>query len=353
MSGHIAATSRSTLERAMPELMIQTENLTKRFPCSTASVEHECLPLEDGRPGDQALTWFTAVDHLNLEVQAGKILTLLGPNGAGKTTTVRMLASILKPSEGWARVAGFDTVREARQVRHAVGLLTELPGLYPRMRADEYLAFFGQLQGMSDKRIRARIGSLMERFGLLPARRQRIAEFSKGMRQKLALIRAMIHDPPLLLLDEPTSAMDPQSAKLVRDAILDLGREQRTILVCTHNLSEAEALADQIAIIRRGRIVALDTPASLKARLLGAPLLEVRLAHSLDGYVEELTDLIRIESRGADWFRYRTSSPEATNPALLNRLATRNARVLTLSEVPRSLEEVYLSIVEGEEDDGH
>lgn len=336
----------------MPELMIQTENLTKRFPCSTADVERECLPLEDSGPGGEALTWFTAVDRLNLEVPAGQILALLGPNGAGKTTTVRMLASILKPSEGSARVAGFDTVRNARQVRHAVGLLTELPGLYLRMRADEYLAFFGQLQGLHDQRIRERIEILTERFGLASVRRQRIAEFSKGMRQKLALIRAMIHDPSLLLLDEPTSAMDPQSAKLVRDAILDLGRDQRTILVCTHNLPEAELLADQIAIIRRGRIVALDTPARLKAQLLGAPLLEVRLAHSLDGYLEELTDLIKVESWGENWFRYRTLSPETTNPALLNRLAGQDARVLTLSEVPRSLEDVYLSIVESEDHDG-
>jgi ABC-2 type transport system ATP-binding protein len=336
----------------MPEWMIQTENLTKRFPCSTASVERECLPLEDSGPGDEALTWFTAVDRLSLEVPAGKILALLGPNGAGKTTTVRMLASILKPSEGSARVAGFDTVRDARQVRHAVGLLTELPGLYLRMRTDDYLAFFGQLQGMPDRQIRDRIEILTERFGLASVRRQRIAEFSKGMRQKLALIRAMIHDPALLLLDEPTSAMDPQSAKLVRDAILDLGREQRTILVCTHNLPEAELLADQIAIIRRGRIVALDTPARLKAQLLGAPLLEVRLAHSMDGYLEELTDLVEVESHGQDWFRYRTSSPETTNPALLSRLAGQDARVLTLSEVPRSLEDVYLSIVESEAPDG-
>jgi ABC-2 type transport system ATP-binding protein len=332
--------------------MIQTQNLTKRFPCSTASVERECLPLEDSGPGDVAVTWFTAVDRLNLEVPAGQILALLGPNGAGKTTTVRMLASILKPSDGWARVAGFDTVRDARQVRHAVGLLTEFPGLYLRMRAGDYLAFFGQLQGMRDRQIRERIEMLTERFGLASARRQRIAEFSKGMRQKLALIRAMIHDPALLLLDEPTSAMDPQSAKLVRDAILDLGRDRRTILVCTHNLPEAELLADQIAIIRRGRIVALDTPARLKAQLLGAPLLEVRLAHSLDGYLEELTDLVQIESQGRDWFRYRTSSPESTNPALLSRLAGQDARVLTLSEVPRSLEDVYLSIVESEAPDG-
>ena len=336
----------------MPELMIRTDNLTKRFPCTTAGAERGCAPLDEGAVGQDALQWFTAVDHVTFDVAPGEVLALLGPNGAGKTTTVRMLASILKPSEGWARVAGFDTVHQARQVRHAVGLLTEFPGLYLRMRADEYLDFFGQLQGLSTAQIRHRAERLMARFDLIEARRQRLAEYSKGMRQKLALIRAMIHDPALLLLDEPTSAMDPQSAKLVRDAILDLGRDRRTILVCTHNLPEAELLADQIAIIRRGRIVALDTPARLKAQLLGAPLLEVRLAHSLDGYLEELTDLVQVESHGEGWFRYRTASPETTNPALLNRLAGQDARVLTLSEVPRSLEDVYLSIVESEEPDG-
>jgi ABC-2 type transport system ATP-binding protein len=336
----------------MPEWMIQTENLTKRFPCSTAGAEQDCAPLDTSHPGDEALTWFTAVDRVTLNVPPGEIMALLGPNGAGKTTTVRMLASILKPSDGWARVAGLDTVHSARQVRHAIGLLTEFPGLYLRMRADEYLAFFGQLQGLSSEQIRHRTQSLMARFGLASAYHQRIAEYSKGMRQKLALIRAMIHDPGLLLLDEPTSAMDPQSAKLVRDAILDLRRDQHTILVCTHNLTEAELLADRIAIIRRGQIVALDTPARLKAQLLGPPLLEVRLSHTLDGHLAELNDLVDVESSGDDWFRYRTPSPATTNPTLLNRLAGLDAKVLTLSEVPRSLEDVYLRIVEGEDDHG-
>jgi ABC-2 type transport system ATP-binding protein len=332
----------------MPEKMIQTENLTKRFPCSTGGAERGCVPLDDSAADSEALTWFTAVDRVSLDVAAGEILALLGPNGAGKTTTVRMLASILKPSEGWAQVAGLDTVRQARQVRHAIGLLTEFPGLYLRMRADEYLTFFGQLQGLPGQRIQRRIETLTERFGLSTARHQRMAEYSKGMRQKLALIRAMLHDPALLLLDEPTSAMDPHSAKLVRDAILDLRRDRRTILICTHNLTEAELLADRIAIIRRGQIVALDTPAHLKAQLLGPPLLEVRLAHSLNGFLPELTDLVQIESSGDDWFRYQTPAPQTINPALLARLAGMDAQVMTLSEVPRSLEEVYLRIVEDE-----
>lgn len=338
----------------MPELMIQTENLTKRFPCSTTGQERGCAPLDDASGDQQALTWFTAVDQVTLSVATGEILALLGPNGAGKTTTVRMLASILKPSEGWARVSGFDTVRQARQVRHSIGLLTEFPGLYLRMRADEYLSFFGQMQGMTNEQIHQRTEQLMRRFGLLAAQRQRLSEYSKGMRQKLALIRAMIHDPPLLLLDEPTSAMDPHSAKQVRDSILDLRHDQRTVLICTHNLNEAEVLADRIAIIRRGQIVALDTPARLKAQLLGSPLLEVRLAHALDGRFQpaDLADMVQVEASGDNWFRYRTPAPEATNPALLARLAALGLQVLTLSEVYRSLEEVYLQIVESEADDG-
>jgi len=334
----------------MLKWMIETEGLTKRFPCSAANQERGCAPLEGASPGTEALTWFTAVDRVSLDVPPGEILALLGPNGAGKTTTVRMLAAILKPSEGSARVAGFDTVSQARAVRHAVGLLTEFPGLYLRMRADEYLAFFGQLQGLDDRQIRDRIEALTERFGLAEARTQRLAEYSKGMRQKLALIRAMLHDPELILLDEPTSAMDPHSAKLVRDAILELRGGHRTALICTHNLAEAEMLADRIAIIRRGRIIALDTPARLKGQLVGPPLLEVRLAGSLDGYLAELTDLIEVEAQGDDWFRYRTPTPERTNPALLARLAGMDAPVLTLSEITLSMEEVYLRIVEEGQD---
>jgi len=333
----------------MNDWMIHTENLTKRFACSAVDPERGCVPLE-GKAGDQALAWFTAVDRINLQVAPGEILALLGPNGAGKTTTVRMLSAILKPSAGRAWVSGFDTVRDALRVRHAIGLLTEFPGLYLRMQAEEYLAFFGELQGMNAGQIQSRTKTLMARFGLAQAQKQRIAEYSKGMRQKLALIRAMLHDPDLLLLDEPTSAMDPHSAKQVRDAIVELRHDRRTVLICTHNLAEAELLADRIAIIRRGQIVALDSPGRLKAKLLGPALLEVRLAHSLDGYLNELAELVEVEEWGETWFRYRTLQPQDTNPAVLARLAGLGARVLTLSEVPRSLEDVYLRIVE--ENDG-
>jgi ABC-2 type transport system ATP-binding protein len=289
---------------------------------------------------------FVAVDGVTLSVPEGEVLALLGPNGAGKTTTVRMLASILKPTSGWATIADYDVVKDARTVRRIVGLLTEFPGLYLRMQALEYLDFFGQLQGLPPQRIRQCSEDLLVRFKMWEARDLLLGEYSKGMRQKLALIRAMLHDPQVLFLDEPTSAMDPHSAKLVRDCILDLRREQRTIIICTHNLAEAELLADRVAIIRRGQIVALGTLAELRARLLGDPVLELRLTQPIDGLLPLITDLIDVEERGETWLRYRTTQSEVINPLLIQRLAQEGTEVITLSEVPRSLEDVYLKIVE-------
>ena len=289
---------------------------------------------------------FTAVDGVTLTVAAGEILALLGPNGAGKTTTVRMLAAILRPTVGRACVAGYDVVEHPREVRRRVGLLTEHPGLYLRMRGQEYLDFFGRLMGLSADECRRRGRELLARFGMPEAWDQRMGTYSKGMQQKMALVRAMLHDPSVLLLDEPTSAMDPHSAKLVRDAILGLRHHQRAIVICTHNLAEAEALADRIAIIRRGKIIALGTPAELKTRLLGPPLMELCLSHPVDGIVKLVSDLVSVEAQGEDWLRYSTPAPQQANPRLLHTLASHSVGVFTLSEVPRSLEDVYLRVVE-------
>jgi ABC-2 type transport system ATP-binding protein len=301
--------------------MIETENLSKRF--------------ED----------FLAVDGVNLRIEAGEVLALLGPNGAGKTTTVRMLTSVLRPSSGWARVAGFDVVRQAEKVRAVVGVLTEQHGLYGRMPADDYLDFFGKLYGMEAGLRRRRINELLEQFGLDPDRRRKIGEYSKGMRQKLALARALLHDPPVLLLDEPTSAMDPESARLVRDAIHGLRSANRTIIICTHNLPEAEELADQIAIIRRGSIIERGTPDELKQRLLGAEEYEVRLSASLGESELCLPQGARMTARGEDWFRFQSDAPRQQIPLVVQCLVEHRLPVLELYEVPRSLERVYLQAV--------
>jgi len=289
---------------------------------------------------------FVAVKDVDLHVSAGQILGLLGPNGAGKTTTVRMLASILKPTSGHAWIDGHDTVEEPVVVRHLVGVLTEMPGLYGRMKAREYLRFFGELQGLDRETCDRRGNHLMEQFGMGDVWHLRLGEYSKGMRQKLALIRTMLHDPSVLLLDEPTSAMDPHSAKLVRDAILSLRSEDRAIIVCTHNLGEAEMMADNIAIIRRGEIVIQGTVEELKRQLLGPPRLELRLDGAVDGTVDLIKDLVTIDASGKDWVLYETDDAIRVNPVVLGRLSKAGHRVVTLSKVLRSLEEVYLQVVE-------
>ena len=288
---------------------------------------------------------FLAVDGVSFNVAAGEVMALLGPNGAGKTTTVRMLTSILKPTGGSARVAGFDVTREPGQVRRSVGVLTENHGLYMRMRSEEYLGFFGKLYGLSPSQCHQRVEELLDQFGMRDAAGKRLGEYSKGMRQKLALIRALLHNPPALLLDEPTSAMDPQSARLVRDAIAALRSANRAIILCTHNLTEAELLADKIAMIQRGRIVAYGTVAQLKRQWLGPTRLELRVAQPLDGVAESLKDLVQVVAAGPDWLRYDAEQPEALNPKVLQRLAAQQVPVVTLAEVPRTLEDVYLQVV--------
>jgi ABC-2 type transport system ATP-binding protein len=259
-----------------------------------------------------------------------------------------MLGSILKPSRGYARVAGFDTVTEAKSVRRVIGLLTEFPGLYQRMKGLDYLAFFGELQGMPDDITRSRSEELLKRFELWDAHNLQVGKYSKGMKQKLTLVRAMLHDPQVLFLDEPTSAMDPHSAKLVRDAIADLRRDKRTVVLCTHNLTEAEQLADRIAIVRRGQIIAQGTPTELKQRLLGDPMMEIKLAGPLNGLVNFLNDRVHVVAHGRDWVRYTVPDPAHCNPVLLAELTRRDTPVVTLSEVSRSLEEIYLRIVKSD-----
>lgn len=285
---------------------------------------------------------FWAVDGVSLTVKPGQILAILGQNGAGKTTTVRMLTALLTPTRGWARVAGFDVVRHARDVRAAVGVLTEQHGLYMRMTGIEYLDFFGQVYGLNAGARKSRSDYLLDYFGLSPAASRRIGEYSKGMRQKLALARALMHEPHVLLLDEPTSAMDPESARLVRDEIARLRSSQRTIVICTHNLVEAEALADFIAIIYRGRILMNGSLEGLKQQVLGTPEYEAVLSSS---WMEDTLDLpsgVTLVERNNAHLRFRVRDPQTTNPLLIRELTAKKVPLVAFQEVPRSLEQVYL-----------
>ncbi|MFQ3629951.1 ABC transporter ATP-binding protein [Roseiflexus sp.] len=290
---------------------------------------------------------FHAVRNVSLCVDPGEVVALLGPNGAGKTTTVRMLGAILRPSDGYARVAGYDVVEQAREVRRVVGLLTEFPGLYLRMRPQEYLCFFGALQGMSASDSARRAEQLLRQFDLWEARDKRLDSFSKGMKQKVALIRALIHDPPVLYLDEPTTAMDPHSARQVRDAMLELRAARRTILLTTHNLTEAEELADRIVIIRNGMIVAEGTFEQLTHQFLGAPRWELRLGIPAQRAAAVLDGLAPIERIDGESVYYYTDEARLVNPQIVARLTDAGIPIVALNELPRRLEDVYLEIVTG------
>jgi ABC-2 type transport system ATP-binding protein len=285
---------------------------------------------------------FWAVDGVSLCVEPGTILALLGQNGAGKTTTVRMLTALLKPTRGWARVAGFDVTKRPQEIRANVGVLTEQHGLYMRMTGEEYLEFFGRVYGLDPRTLKKRSDYLLQYFGIAEAAHRRCGEYSKGMKQKLALARSLMHDPSVLLLDEPTSAMDPESSRLVRDEIARLRSSQRTIIICTHNLAEAEALADSIAIIYRGKILLNGTLEELKQIVLGPVEYEAKFAHAFDAGELNLPQGVTLASRSADSIRFQIETPQTVNPLLVNALTSRNAPLVSFQEVPRRLEQVYL-----------
>ena len=285
---------------------------------------------------------FWAVDGVSLDIQPGQILALLGQNGAGKTTTVRMLTALLNPTRGWARVAGYDVVKHPQEVRANVGVLTEQHGLYMRMTGAEYMEYFGKVYGLDADKRKQRSQYLLDYFGLSEAANRRSGEYSKGMKQKLALARALIHDPAVLLLDEPTSAMDPESAQLVRNEIARLKSSKRTIIICTHNLGEAETLSDRIAIIYRGKILLNGTLDELKRNVLGPVEYEATFAEPFDAGELKLPEGVEIASRGETSLRFRVDAPQDVNPKIVHALTSRNAPLVSFQEVSRKLEQVYL-----------
>jgi len=277
---------------------------------------------------------FWAVDGVSLNIQPGQILALLA--------TVRMLTALLSPTRGWARVGGYDVVKHPHEIRANVGVLTEQHGLYMRMTGEEYLDFFGKVYGLNLETRRKRNKYLMEYFGLAEAAHRRSGEYSKGMKQKLALARALIHDPSVLLLDEPTSAMDPESAQLVRNEIARLKSSKRTIIICTHNLAEAEALSDTIAIIYRGKILLNGSLDELKRKVLGPVEYEAKFSGDFDPGELDLPQGVEVTSRSATSLRFRIEAPLTVNPQIVQELTSRNAPLVSFQEVSRKLEQVYL-----------
>ncbi|MFQ6074619.1 MAG: ATP-binding cassette domain-containing protein [Candidatus Bathyarchaeia archaeon] len=289
-----------------------------------------------------------AVDGVTFHVEEGEIFGLLGPNGAGKTTMVRVLCCLLAPTSGSATVAGYDILREPEKVRENVGLLPEVHGHYERLTGYENLEFYGQLYDLPEPGLHRRIKGLLDTVGLWDRRNDKVGTYSRGMRQKLAIARAIIHDPPVLFLDEPTSALDPASQRRIRNDILALSKKrERTVLICTHNLAEAEMLCDRTAIINHGKIVAIGETEKLGRKLSHLETFELTLTIVTDGTIEA------VKSSGVcseievykNKIRFKVANPERNNPIVVDAVVKAGGRIMSLSEVKRTLEDIYLEIM--------
>jgi ABC-2 type transport system ATP-binding protein len=305
--------------------MIQIESLTKRFP------------------GPKNGAAITAVEDLTLEIKEGEVFGFLGPNGAGKTTTVRMLTCLIGPTGGRATVNELVVGRDDTAIRQCVGILTETPGMYDRLSAEKNLTIFANLYAVKD--VRGQVQKYLRLLGLWERRQDEVGNFSKGMRQKLAIARALLHEPKVLFLDEPTSGLDPEAAKLVRDFIEELKAEGRTIFICTHNLDEADRLCGRIGIFKT-RLITVDSPANLRRRLYGRKVV-FHLKRLEPGWVEAVRALPFVKEVQAVDAKLVVGldNPEDENPAILRRLVEAGADVQFVGELRHSLEEIYLKMV--------
>jgi ABC-2 type transport system ATP-binding protein len=299
--------------------MIRTENLTKKFNQNTA------------------------VDQLNLEVLPGEVFGFLGPNGAGKTTTVRMLTTLIAPTSGSASVNGLKVGKDDTQIRASVGLLTETPGLYENLSAEYNLALYANLYEVKD--VKGQVEKYLRMLGLWERRFDAAGTFSKGMKQKLAIARCLLHEPPLLFLDEPTAGLDPEASLLVRDFIVELRKQGRTIFICTHNLDEADRLCDRIGVFK-SRLLVMDTPSRLRSQLFGRQIVfHFRQADErLAKVVAELPFVVN--SQVIDNKLLATvNDPETNNPTMIRLLVESGAEIQFVGERRHSLEDVYMQLV--------
>jgi len=301
--------------------LIETKDLTKKF-------------------GD-----VTAVEGLTLRVEEGEVFGFLGPNGAGKTTTVRMLTCLVSKTSGEATVGGYDTGKSADQqrIRRVIGLLPESVGLYDDLSAYRNLDYYGRLYDCTEGQRKERIEHFLRMLGLWEKRDLAAGTFSKGMKQKLAIARALIHDPQILFLDEPTANLDPESSKMVRDFILELKKERRTIFINTHNLGEVQRICDRIGILKT-RLVAVGATRELLGSLWGRKTV-IELAQVNDAVMAAVKRLTSKVVSDGNRLVIDVGDPAAENPGIVGAIVAAGGRVQFVTELLPSLEEVYLRLV--------
>jgi ABC-2 type transport system ATP-binding protein len=291
----------------------------------------------------------TAVEDLNLVVKDGEVFGFIGPNGAGKTTTVRMLCCLIAPTAGTAYINGLDITSpdDAIKIRGMIGLLPESPGLYESLSAYRNLDFFAQLYGVPKREREQRIRDLLTKLDVWDRRDDPIAKFSKGMKQKIAIARALVHEPEFLFLDEPTSGLDPQAAITVRNYLLELKKEGRTIFLNTHNLDDAQRICDRVGIIQR-RILAVGSAEDLARKFWGRTTL-IKLKKVTPEMIAAVSALpfVRSVRENENTIAVDVENPENDNPLIVRSLINVGAEVEFVEELRRGLEEIYLRLVGG------
>lgn len=296
-----------------------------------------------------------AVDNVSFEVRKGEILGFLGPNGAGKTTTMRILTCFLPPTEGTASVAGHDIFKEPLEVKRRIGYLPEIPPLYPEMTVIDYLNFVARIKGLVGPRIAQRVDEVVGTCAVSEVREQLIGKLSKGYRQRVGLAQALVHDPEVLILDEPTAGLDPKQIIETRELIKELAG-QHTIILSTHILPEVSMTCERVVIINKGRVVAEDTPDALTSRLQGSRLLSITVdgpEEAVYQKVSAISGVARIDIHAADngarTFQIETTQGQDIRRELARTVVDGGFGLLELKQAGMSLEDIYLQLTTSEE----
>lgn len=305
--------------------MIEVENLTKKFKT------------------------VTAVENVSFRINESEIFAFLGPNGAGKTTTIRMLSTLISPTSGKIRIDGRMPETEGSYIRSIIGLLTESPGMYEKISAYDNLNYYASFYDISPDKRQENIKKYLKMFGLWERKDNLVGTYSKGMKQKLALARALIHEPKILFLDEPTAGLDPESAHMVREFIESLKKEKTTVFLCTHNLEEASSLSDRVCIIKKS-IIRIATLSELQKDDKNKRV-EIVFKNQADRY-EELLKAIRgveiVETKD-NISVLAVQDPEVTNPVIIKKLMENGVDIIYFNEIKATLEEIYLDLIKDEE----
>lgn len=290
----------------------------------------------------------TAVENISFDIDESEIFGFLGPNGAGKTTTIRMLSTLISPDSGKITIDGKDTRSHGEYIREITGLLTESPGMYEKISAYDNLKYYSSFYNTPDDRRNKNIEKYLKMFDLWERKDDLAGTYSKGMKQKLALSRALIHEPKVLLLDEPTAGLDPESAHMVRNFIDSLKKEKTTVFLCTHNLEEASSLSDRVCIIKK-KIIRIATLSELQNGDRGKRV-EIVFRDDADKYTKFIKETSQIKNIQTDKNKAMLviENPEISNPIILKKLVDSGAKIIYFNQIKASLEEIYLDLIRDE-----